>query len=205
MALSISTEALHEKNKTASNDPWLLLLEILYPSENPIRLVWNTEDITWDGETWLAAAFSLGDIEETKEGEIPEVSLDIVDIERRLTPILDQYSGGIGASVIIRVVHSAHLDVTTPEYEDEMEIIDVTIDHQNKIKFKLGAENLSNFRCPPDRFLKGHCRYKEFKGSKCGYDGPETECDRTFERCRELGNQARFGGFPSVGRLGYHR
>jgi len=203
MPLSISTQAIAEKNKLASSDPWLLLLEIIYPGEESIRLVWNTESVTWDGETWQPAAFELGDQEESKDADIPEVSLGIVDINRQLTPLLDQYDGGIGAEVWIRIVHSAHLDVTEPEYEDRLEIIDTAIDSMNRVKFKLGAENLTNYRCPPDRFLKGHCRYKEFKGSLCGYDGPETECNRTFERCRELGNQARFGGFPGVGRLGY--
>lgn len=205
MPLSISTEAIAEKNKLASNDPWLLLLEIIYPGEDSIRVCWNTEDITWDGETWLAASFKLDDIEQDKEGSTPSVGLSIVDLERRIIPILDQYDGGVGATVYIYIVHSDHLDKTDPEFEEIMEIIDVSIDHLGMIRFKLGAENLTNRRSPPDRFLKGHCRYKEFKGSLCGYDGDETDCSRTYVRCKELGNQKRFGGFPGVGQIGYFR
>jgi len=202
MPLNISAQAVAEKNKLNSSSSWLILLELIYPGEEPIRLVWNTENIMWDGFEWLAAPFELGEIEESKDGDVPEVPLYVVDIERRITPTIDQYDGGIGAEVIVRIVHSKYLDNEIPEFEDKMEIIDTNIDHLNRVKFQLGAENLTNHRCPPDRFLKGHCRYKTFKGALCGYDGPEEECNRTFTRCRELGNQSRFGGFPGVGAIG---
>ena len=204
MPLSISTDAIREKNQLVS-DPWLLLLEVIYPGEESFRFVWNTEGITWDGQTWRAASFKLGDTEESKEGDIPTVDLTVIDIERHLTPLIDQYDGAVGSTVIVRVLHADHLDNADPELEEEFEIIDTSIDHMGAIKFSLGAENLTNHRSPPDRFLKGHCRYQEFGGSLCGYSGNETECSRTFERCRELGNQKRFGGFPGVGVLGYWR
>jgi len=205
MPLTISSDAISEKNKLASRDPWLLLLEIIYPAETPVRLVWNTENIVWDGETWQAFPFELGDIEETKEAEIPALSLVIYDIERLLIPIIDAYDGGIGAEAWVRVVHSAHLDNAVPEFEQQFEIVEAQIGYDFSVNLKLGAENLSNRRSPADRYLKGHCRYKVFKGPECGYDGSETECDWTFERCRELGNQARFGGFPGIGKIGYWR
>lgn len=39
------------------------------------------------------------------------------------------------------------------------------------------------------------CRYRRFKGARCGYSGEETWCDRSYARCRELGNTDNFGGF----------
>lgn len=39
------------------------------------------------------------------------------------------------------------------------------------------------------------CRWKKFKGTECKYAGAETECDRSYARCIELGNTANFGGF----------
>lgn len=203
MPLSISTQAIEEKNKLASSDPWLLLLEINYPNETPVRLVWNTESISWDGETWQAATFVLGDQEESNEGDVPSVNLGIIDIERNLIPLIDDYGGGVGAEVTIRVVHSAYLGNNTPELEEDYEIIDVSVDAQSRVNFKLGAENLSNYRSPPDIFLQGHCRYKTFKGNHCGYDGDDEDCDRTFEDCRSKNNQERFGGMPGLSPLGY--
>lgn len=39
------------------------------------------------------------------------------------------------------------------------------------------------------------CRYV-FKGAQCGYTGPFTTCDKSFESCRYLGNEKRFPEFP---------
>jgi hypothetical protein len=40
-----------------------------------------------------------------------------------------------------------------------------------------------------------------FKGTECTYAGAETWCDRSYERCQTLSNDANFGGFrflPSI-------
>lgn len=203
MPLTISSDAISEKNKLSNSGAWLLLLEVIYPGETSIRVCLNTENITWDGETWYGVPFNLDDIEESNEGEVTETSITVYDIERRIIPYIDAYDGGVGATAYIYIVHSNHLDNTTPELDMDFEILDVNINHKSQVKFKLGGENLSNYRSPPDIFLQSHCRYKEFKGSLCGYTGAETECDRTFARCKELNNQRRFGGFPGIGRLGY--
>ena len=45
------------------------------------------------------------------------------------------------------------------------------------------------------------CRWKEFKGTECGYTGDETWCDRSYIRCDALNNTNNFGGFrwlPSI-------
>ncbi len=202
MPLSISTEAKKSKNQLNSSEPWILLLEFKYPGEESIRVCYNTEDVVWDGFTWKALPFELGDEEESADASVPTVDLKILDVAREITPLIDRYDGAVGATVTIRVVHASHLDTTIPEYETDFIVVSTTIDHLNAVTFKLGAENLSMYRSPPDRFLKKHCRYKEFKGSLCGYDGDATDCDRSWERCKELGNQKRFGGFPGIGKLG---
>lgn len=39
------------------------------------------------------------------------------------------------------------------------------------------------------------CRWKEFKGTECGYSGKESWCDRSYIRCEALNNTNNFGGF----------
>jgi len=207
MPIDLSTNQIIEKNKISSDNIELLLLEITYPSEDSVRVCLNNAEVTWPttgGDIYYPALFSLTGMKETKDAEIPSVSLSFIDITRALTPHIEEYNGGIGAIITIRVVDSKYLDVTTPKLEEVMEIIDCNIDHSNKITFKLGAENLSTRRCPQERFLKNHCRFKEFGGSRCGYTitGGET-CDRTFTDCETLGNESRFGGFPGVGSIGF--
>jgi len=45
------------------------------------------------------------------------------------------------------------------------------------------------------------CRYKVFKGNKCGYIDSHINCDRSYTRCFALDNTVNFGGFkwlPSI-------
>ncbi len=204
MPLDLSTNQIIEKNKLSSDNVELLLLEITYPSEDPICLCLNNAEIVWDSKTWYPALFSLSGLMETKNAEIPSVTLSFIDIGRVLMPYIETYDGGVGAQTILRVVDSKYLNVTTPKLEESMEILDCTIDDSNLISFKMGSENLLNRRCPSDRYLKNNCRYQSFGDSHCGYTilGDET-CNRTLSDCEALGNESRFGGFPAVGSIGF--
>jgi len=200
--LPISSNAIIEKNKINSSEKWLLLLEINYEGESPIYICLNNESVVWPqtgstvtfggdsvtfdgdtvtfggggsgGNTYLPAIFNLSGIVETKDGEVPSIPLTIFDLNRTLIPVIESYDGGIGAEVIIRVVHSAYLSNVTPEYEESTEIIDVNIDDSARITFKLGAENLQNRRCPQQRFLKNNCRVT-FKKASLSFTSGGTE------------------------------
>jgi len=202
--IDMSPEAREESNKLTSTGAWLVLLDFYITETDHVRVCKNNESVIWNGYTWLPYPFEVGEITESKEGELPTVDLNVPDIERRLTPIIEENDGGIGLAVDVIMVHSDHLDLSVPEFKETFEIVDCSIDYNNTIKFSLGAENFTNYRSPQNFYLKGHCRYEEFKGPLCGYEGPEIECNRTFERCRELGNQMRFGGFPGVGSMGFY-
>jgi hypothetical protein len=43
----------------------------------------------------------------------------------------------------------------------------------------------------------GFC-YCVFKDQACGYTGPATSCDKTPQRCQELGNLIHFRGGPII-------
>ncbi|SDU26573.1 DUF1833 family protein [Desulfobacula phenolica] len=204
MPIDLSSNQIIEKNKLSSDNIELLLLEITYESEDPVRVCLNNETISWNSYTWYPALFSISGIKETKDAEIPSVTLTFVDITRQIIPHIETYDGGVGSQVVIRVVDSKYLEETVPKISLAMEIIGCSISHSGQVTINLGAENLLDRRCPKERYLKNHCRYKEFGGSRCGYviTGSET-CDRTFAACKALGNQARFGGFPGVGSVGF--
>lgn len=205
MPLSISSEATEHSNRLTSIGVWLILLDFKITDTEHVRVCKNTEPVIWNGYEWLNYPFDTGDIEESKDGELPTFDLTVPDIERRLTPIIDEYDGGIGVKVDVMIVHADYLDNPTPEFKETFEIVDCSIDHNNTIKFSLGSENYTNYRSPQDFYIKGHCRYKEFGGPFCKYEGAEAECSRTFARCRELGNQKRFGGFPGIGSMGFFK
>ncbi len=208
MPLYISNDATTEKNKLHSENAWLVLLDIEHTSESTvIRLVNNNENITWPtagGNEYTSSAFEMSSIKQDSEGSIPTVDLTVTDFGGSLIELLDEYNGGIGATVTIRIVISEYLSNTSPEYEDKYEIIDVSVNSQYQINFRLGTPNPLKYRIPQDRYLKDHCRYKEFKGSLCGYAGIEATCDRSFARCRELLNSTRYGACPGIGEQAYN-
>lgn len=202
MPLDISSNAVLEKNKISSGGVWLLLVKFVYEDEDPVRICLNNEAITWDGESWLPAIFSLSGLSETKEGDIPSIPLSFVDFSGTIAPIIDQYRGAVGADVDIYVVHSDYLSEVEPWTHVSAEVVSTSMDSNHQISFQLGSNDLSNKRCPVNRYLNNTCRFA-FKSTLCGYTGGVTTCDRTFATCTTLGNQTRFGGFPGVGSLGY--
>ncbi len=49
----------------------------------------------------------------------------------------------------------------------------------------------------PARYYWTLCPWM-FKGSECGYSGAGATCDKTISTCKGYGNEANFGGFPSI-------
>jgi len=206
MPITIPSSVTQENNKLSSDNISYVLLEITYGSEDPVRICLNNASVTWNSLTWYPAIFSISGLNETKDAEIPSMTLTFVDITRTLTRLIDENAGIVGATVVMRIVNSKEMS-TTPELEENMEILGCSIDGGNKITFQLGAENLINRRCPKNRYLKNHCRFV-FRSTLCGFAGldvyPNKTCNLTLEDCRtNKNNQTRFGGFPGVGISGF--
>ena len=204
--LTLSPAAIIEKNRLGSADAWLILLQITMPDGvTVIRVVRNTADVTWPasgGNLYVAFTFELDEIGETSKNEVPQVAVRVGNVTRALQAYLEAGGGGVGAEIVFRVVHSAHLDLTTPEVELTYSCTGCKSD-ATWVTFTLGAANPYLRRFPRNRLLKNNCRWR-FKSTDCGYAGASTSCDKTLLTCRALGNSARYGGFPAVGRGGFY-
>lgn len=204
--LNLSPAAFLEKNRLASDGAWLVLLEIaVFGLDQAIRVVRNTEDVEWpsgSGRVWTAFPFELDEIGEDSKGEVPRVVVRVSNVTRAVQAYLEQADGGVGASVTIRVVHGAHLDLPDPEVELVFEALEARTDSR-WAEFTLGAANPFRRRFPQNRALKNFCRFK-FKSPECGYVGEVQACGKTLAECRELNNSRRFGGFPGVGLGGFY-
>ena len=196
--LDLSSAIVQQKNKVASAGAWLILLEIAFPGESTIYLVHNNEEVVWNSITWLPFEFKLDSMTEDSKGSLPTYSIKVSNVGRELVALLDQTDGGTDGVVTLRVVNSELLGELTPAFIDVASIISCSVGLE-WVTFTLGAESPLSVRSPRDRFLANHCRYKEFKGPKCGYTGVVGSCDRTFKTCKDLGNSLRFGGQPAVG------
>ena len=193
--LTLSAAAIVEKNKVASTGAWLILLEFDFDGR-VVRLVNNTESVEWDGETWIAFPFKLDVVSENNEGEIPTVTISVSNQSQALQSYIEQSQGGVNTTVVLRVVHSAHLDQPVSEIEERFTVLSSRCT-EDWATFVLGGPYPTRVRFPPRRYMTSFCSW-EFKGVECGYSGPHETCTHTLADCRARNNSKRFGGFPGI-------
>ena len=194
-----------EKNKVTSANVMISLIEITLPGADELaRVTDNNENVTWNGETWLALNLKWDEILESSKGEIPRVDMSICNIGREMERYIQAYdlwtkiNGFSPVTANFYVVNSGNLANTTPELDYSFMLSSIRSNAQ-WVTFTLGAPSPYARRFPLDRILKNHCRVRKFKDVTCNYSGAETSCDRTLKQCRLYNNSTRFGGFPGVG------
>ena len=225
MPLNLSSIAIQEKNKLATDSVFLVALKITIPGiEVPLRLISNSENIHWtyDGYTdgtWTAFPFKIEELTDQSGSEVPSVTISISNVSRVIDVYLQYYDDYVKANgyspitVSIYVINTAVIADDTdadPEVEHIFELKKPSANSQ-WATFVLSASNPYMRRFPQNRILKNHCRFK-FKGvdGRCGYTGVITTCNHTLVRCRVIQNPnsipdflLRFGGAPGVGQGGF--
>ncbi len=191
--MDLSTAAIIEKNKVATDGVWLQLAEIIVENQEIIRLVNNNENIEFLGYTYYQFSFTLSSVKEHST-EIPETTLSVSNVTGAIQQVLEQYDGIIGAQVNIKIVNTNIADYVAAE---ENFIVTGASADRNAVTLKLGTDFLFTRRFPNTRILKDYCPFK-FKGPQCGYSGNLTTCDKTLSDCRAHNNSVRFGGEPTI-------
>ena len=190
--LQFSKIATLKKNKLSSDAPFLLLFDISHEqlAEN-IRLVRNTEDVTWAGKTWTAFPVDIEDYSEDGKS-LPALNMKIAAGQGLITTYLQKYGGLTDARVRIYIVHAKCLDVDKPEMELEFQITETTYDEQ-WITFTLGASPELANRFPAWKYLTDFCPFV-CGDIRCGYAGDKT-CKNNLASCLI---PERFGGEPGI-------
>lgn len=200
MPIDIPGEINEDKNKLETQSAWLWLLDITVPGvEEVVRLVNNTEDKDYGGNTYTRCSFKLGPWEYKVSGELPQRTLNITNIAMTeyMLPYVEKYDGAVGSVVVITPVNSEHLDVDMSSKAMEFEVLSASPAEEG-IAFKLGAPSPLIQRLQK-KYFANYCRFvAHFKGAECGYEGEETICDGTLAQCKEYGNETRFGGEPGL-------
>lgn len=164
-----------------------------YIQQRTVRLVNNTENIQFKGDTYIAFPFHLADVNKNQT-DLPNVKLSVSNVTRTIQRMSESNKGFTGADVIIRIVNTSIPDVC--ELEEHFVITGAQANAE-WMEFTLGTDFSFNRRFPLIRVMKDFCPFK-FKGVQCGYKGDAGECNKTLARCRELGNSTRFGGEPTI-------
>lgn len=219
MPVILSSTAISEKNKLNTDSVFLVCLRIVIPGmAEPIRLVSNSESITWQHpsdvqpEIYAEFPFDIDELSDGSSGEVPTVTIKVSNVSRVMDQYIQYYdayikaNGYVPATVSICVINSRVI-AADPDADPEIE-------HTFELKqpkanaewatFVLSASNPYQRRFPQNRILRNHCRYI-FKGTDglCGYTGAYTTCDHTLLQCRARGNSPRFGNAPAVGLTGF--
>lgn len=207
-------------------DPNVWLVEVEVPTDPPtrFRLARNPEPVTFGvdstgaGLVYSPYPIRIGEFQETVEGDIPTLSLEIGNPTRELSAAVDLYDGLVGAPVVIRLVNLGDLSAGAL-FEERAEIRRVRVTAQ-ACTFVLAAYSLYRVKFPAWRHLAYSCRW-QFGGVECGYLIPSSPgetvgtgfstCGKTFAACGVRGadelarsvtvnHPKRFGAFPGLPR-----
>lgn len=185
-----------EKNKLASPNPWLIMLDMTLPNGSVIRIVRNTEDVVYQGNTYSKFPFEIEPTTQSSKGEIPTVSLRVGNVTRILQAYLEDMNGLVGSTVKITVVNAAYLSENYAELEMTFDV-KATGSDAYWVTFTLGSPNPLKNRFPLYRYIAAHCNW-QFKSRECNYSGSSETCKRTLDYCRILNNSKRFGGYMGL-------
>ena len=185
---------LREAAKLQSTSVWVELLAITLPYDRVLRLANNTEPICYGGETYRASAYEPEVVELTKNARMPAYALRLSHLAGELVQYLRRAGGLEGQTVTAILVNTNDLGADYSAYTTTYDIRGHSDDDET-VEFEIGGPNLYRWRFPFRRYMPNLCEVA-FKGALCGYSGPESSCNYTLARCRQLGNGPRFGGTP---------
>jgi len=197
MPRDISSGFISEKNKLTNRPIYLYEIDCDNLPDEYKYLAEYDEDVVFGGKTYKAFPITHRVVSENATGRIDRLLVSVGNADRAIQYYLEQYDGLRGYKVCVLLVFADNLD--DPDgYIEDVFYIDSVVATEEVIEFTLTSRlDILQVTLPRRRFLARLCQWK-FKSAECGYTGSETECNKTFARCKELGNEHRFGGFPGV-------
>ena len=206
--LKISSNLINAKNLLVDTGAWLILIELRNKNDEPladqIRICSNTEDVEWptgSGNIWTPYPFELGSFEDNSKNETGTTTLNICNIDGILNSYIEENRAFIGCIVTVRIIHTRNLNAAlVPTYKFKIKSSSI---NSMWISFTIGSDSLFSKPDPMFKMNRTFCRYKRrLDDPLCGFTkenpGHSATCDGTLARCRELGRQLKFGGFPGL-------
>ena len=193
---TVPGDLLQEGARVAATSPWVELLAFSLPHGRTYRIANNTENLTYDGDLYLARAFNPEVVELTKEARMPSFGLQLSNVTGELVEFLRRAGGMEGQTVTATLVNTNALTADYSEYTTTYDIRGHS-DSEDSIEFEIGGPNLYRHRFPSRRYLPNLCEV-EFRETLCGYSGAEQVCPYTLAGCRARDNAARFAGTPGL-------
>lgn len=200
---NISIASVIEANKISSANAIALAIDI--DIIDPITLnfverlkfVNYINDLTINGSIYNKSNFDL----QLKEaaGEVQNLQLSVQDQANILMPYLKKYRGGVKSRVLVSILSVQPNNTTALIDFSEMFDVISSSSADYVVSIELGAENPLTRVFPGRTQMKDRCSFR-YKSPECGHSSAAS-CDLTLtgnNGCRVKGNQARYGGYPSI-------
>lgn len=160
------------------------------------------DSLQYNGENYIGAPLTFDEIKKDDNSSVSKLNINLSNVGLAISGIIGQRGDVItNAPAVLTLVF---LDLNTNELISDYKKIlyagrcnNLKLDYENAsmdIETSLGGYEVQ----APVMKYRTTCQVRRFKDCRCGYTGEETECDRTFDRCKELGNEQNFRGFPQM-------
>lgn len=164
---------------------------------------------------WYPFPFSFSPIEQTQEGDLPQLSIAVDNSGRFLMRYLHESDGLEGNRVDLFLVPSDSLALVFPNHQYQQWRLQVAEVNANDeaINLRLERPNFLQRNSPQDRYVPNRCRWP-YGSTFCGYvlNGLAAfpTCPKTISACIERGEDmiargfgpnvlpANYGGHPGV-------
>jgi phage-related protein len=180
-----------------------------------IRITSHHAPLLWPpttGQTFYPFPFSMSDIEQDNEGNLPSVELTIDNTARTLMRYVHAADGFEGNRATLYLTHADALSTSPPQQlQVDLEVASATASDE-AISLRLEMVNLNAKRLPQSRYVQGTCRWK-YGGPECSFPITATTslltCGKRIVDCIERGEDElarglprlhpkRFGAFPGI-------
>lgn len=125
MPISGPSWAPTEKNKLVGGS-WILLFELQYSDSPPLlfRLARWSEDVSWNGFTWVRWPIGEISMNQNIQGELPTMVIPVAGVTSFILSILESYALENKKGAIYQV-HESHLADNTPVRKTPFTIVSV--------------------------------------------------------------------------------
>jgi len=193
----------HDESLGRSSQPIFLYTVYDYDgASNNLYFAAYDIDVVFDGITYQKFPITHSEIGENTKGEVDTIKVQVSNVSRLIEAYLQMYDLR-GKKVSIKMVFANQLD--DPDCCIEFsDFIDSYTSNIKDVVFVLMSKfDLLGVTIPKMIYLRDYCQWI-FKGTQCAYSGSATTCNKTWARCKELGNSLRFIGFRNIpDRRGY--
>jgi lambda family phage minor tail protein L len=187
-----------------------------------------TQDIVWQGETYVAFPIRATGFEFSGQGQSPRPKMLVSNVFGSITALVLQYDDIVGAKVSRKRTLSKYLDAVnfpggvnltadpTAEFPTDVFYVDRKATESNDfVEFELApAMDVTGVMLPRRQIVQNICPWK-YRGAECGYTGtayfntsdqPTSQandaCGKRLTSCKlRFGEFAElpYGGFPAAG------